>query len=263
MFYVYILKSILNSQIYLGSTNNLKKRLKDHNDGKVISSKRYMPWSLVYYEAYLSEKLARIREKKLKYHGNSIRELKKRIGVLKNGAGFTLIEIIVVFTIIAILSLIGVAAFVGYGRSATLQNAASDISSTLLLAKSRAISQVKPPTSQVPQCNGQTVLNGYKVVFCPTSSSNIICDSNNSYVLGVVCSSTTCSDSLCSNITPQKIQSKPLPQNITFDSGSTATPFFFSVISGGVGGAPAKIILDGYGNQKIINVGSAGGIQIQ
>lgn len=178
-------------------------------------------------------------------------------------SGFTLIEIIVVFTIIAILSLIGVASFVSYGRMATLQNGASDLTSTLLLAKSRAISQVKPLSSQAPQCNDQTALNGYKVVLCPTSSSNIICDSADSYVFGVVCSSTACSDSLCSNITPQKIQSRILPQNITFDSGSTSTSFFFPVISGGVGGAPAKIILDGYGNQKTINIDSTGGVQIQ
>ncbi|MEK7534017.1 MAG: GIY-YIG nuclease family protein [Patescibacteria group bacterium] len=80
MYYVYILQSKLNSESYTGSSNDLKKRFQEHNDGKVTSTKRYKPWKLIYYEAYQTEKLARIREKRLKYNGNAIRELKKRIG---------------------------------------------------------------------------------------------------------------------------------------------------------------------------------------
>lgn len=82
MYYVYILKSVKNNQIYMGSTNNLRRRVTEHNDGVVSSTKRYMPWKLFYYEAYPTEKLARTREKRLKYNGNAIRELKKRIGLL-------------------------------------------------------------------------------------------------------------------------------------------------------------------------------------
>ena len=88
MYYVYLLVSKINKQMYIGSTNNLKKRFKEHNDGKVISTKRYRPWILFYYEAYLSEKLARLREKRLKYNGNALRELKKRIGLLKSSRSF-------------------------------------------------------------------------------------------------------------------------------------------------------------------------------
>jgi len=47
----------------------------------VFSTKRYVPWKLFYYEACFSEKAARIREKRLKYNGNAIRELKRRIGL--------------------------------------------------------------------------------------------------------------------------------------------------------------------------------------
>lgn len=179
-----------------------------------------------------------------------------------NQLGFTLIEIIIVFSIIAILSLIGVASFVTYGRVASLQSATSDLSSVLLVAKSRAASQVKPASSQIPQCNDQTTLNGYKVVLCPTASSNVICDIDNSYVMGVICASSSCSDSLCSNIIPQKIEEATLPNNIVFDPGTTSTSFFYPVISGGVGGA-GQIILEGYGNKKTITVDSTGGIKVQ
>lgn len=81
MHYVYVLQSKLNSQSYVGSTNDLKARFKLHNDGKVTSTKRYKPWKLLYYEAYELEGLARMREKRLKYNGNAIRELKKRINL--------------------------------------------------------------------------------------------------------------------------------------------------------------------------------------
>lgn len=81
MYYVYILKSINHHQSYCGSTIDLRIRLKDHNDGKVFSTKRYMPWELIYYEAFKEEKLARAREHKLKHNGNAMHELKKRIGL--------------------------------------------------------------------------------------------------------------------------------------------------------------------------------------
>jgi putative endonuclease len=82
MYFVYLLSSkIKSNQIYIGSTNNLVRRLKQHNKGEVFSTKPYSPWKLVYYEAYQNEELAKLREKRLKHHGNAIRELKKRIGL--------------------------------------------------------------------------------------------------------------------------------------------------------------------------------------
>lgn len=85
MFYVYILVSQINkTKIYIGSTNNLIKRFKEHNDGKVFSTKTHKPWFLIYYEAYNQEKLARIREQRLKNHGNALQELKKKIGLIKD-----------------------------------------------------------------------------------------------------------------------------------------------------------------------------------
>nr|MBI5455401.1 GIY-YIG nuclease family protein [Candidatus Levybacteria bacterium] len=112
----------MNNQIYIGSTKDLRKRLKDHNSGKEISTKRYLPWRLIYYEAFIEEKLARIREHKLKHNGNALRELKKRIGLLnllnttfssklnKSDAGFTLIEILVVLVMLSAFLLLGLLA---------------------------------------------------------------------------------------------------------------------------------------------------------
>lgn len=88
MFYVYILKSKKDGKAYIGSTNDLKKRFKLHNSGKIFSTKLRVPLVLVYYEAYLSEKDARKREQSLKNYGQGITNIYKRISnSLKEGAG--------------------------------------------------------------------------------------------------------------------------------------------------------------------------------
>ncbi len=113
MFYVYVLESLkCLGELYVGSTDDLKRRFTEHNAGKVTSTTRYLPWRLIYYEAYLTDKLARNREKKLKHHGNAMRELKKRIGVSsdkksdkgrKSDKGFTLLETMIYIGLFAIL----------------------------------------------------------------------------------------------------------------------------------------------------------------
>lgn len=105
MYYVYFIKSKNYNETYIGSTNDLRRRLAEHNNGMEISTKRYKPWRLIYYEAYRSEKDAREWEMKLKSHGNAIKELRKRIKQsLKNGTskGFTLIEIVLAIFIMSL-----------------------------------------------------------------------------------------------------------------------------------------------------------------
>ena len=80
MYYVYILKSKKDDKLYIGSTSNLSKRLKEHNDGKVKSTGYRRPLELIYYEAYREEKIARKREKILK-SGKAHMELKRRLGI--------------------------------------------------------------------------------------------------------------------------------------------------------------------------------------
>lgn len=78
MYYTYILLSEKDGQFYTGSTINLKKRFKLHNDGRVASTKQRIPLTLVYYEACLSESDARAREKYLK-SGMGKRYIKNRL----------------------------------------------------------------------------------------------------------------------------------------------------------------------------------------
>ena len=62
MYYVYVLKSNKTGKLYKGSCSDLKKRLYEHNLGKVKSTKSEKPWSLIYYEAFLNKKYARREE---------------------------------------------------------------------------------------------------------------------------------------------------------------------------------------------------------
>jgi len=80
MFYVYILKSQKDKKLYIGSSNNLDRRIKEHNEGKVFSTKSRIPFELIYYEAYKSESDARKREHNLKLRSRAHAQLKKRIG---------------------------------------------------------------------------------------------------------------------------------------------------------------------------------------
>ncbi|MFH1207136.1 MAG: GIY-YIG nuclease family protein [Patescibacteria group bacterium] len=80
MFYLYILKSKKDKRLYIGSTNDLRRRLNEHNDGKVFSTKSRRPFEIVYYEAYKSEKGARHREVNVKLRSRAYTQLKKRIG---------------------------------------------------------------------------------------------------------------------------------------------------------------------------------------
>jgi putative endonuclease len=79
MFYVYIIKSRKTGDIYIGFTNNLKRRIEEHNKEKSISTKSNTPWELIYFEGYKSEKDAILREKGLKYFGRALGQLKRRI----------------------------------------------------------------------------------------------------------------------------------------------------------------------------------------
>ena len=70
MYVVYILQSHLDNSFYIGQTEDLKKRLEHHNDGKSKYTSRKMPWKVVYTEEYNTRKEALQRERFLKRQRN-------------------------------------------------------------------------------------------------------------------------------------------------------------------------------------------------
>src|SRR3989338_4360127 len=78
MFYVYVIQSIRNGELYIGYTADLKRRFLEHNQKLNSSTKADAPWKLIYYEACLEESDAKRREKYLKTTQGG-RLLKKRI----------------------------------------------------------------------------------------------------------------------------------------------------------------------------------------
>ena len=78
MYYVYILKSDKDKNLYTGYSSDLKRRIAEHNAGKVESTKNRRPLKLICYEAYLDEETARKREEFLKTSDGKI-DIKRRL----------------------------------------------------------------------------------------------------------------------------------------------------------------------------------------
>lgn len=65
-YYVYILRSLKNGSLYTSYTTNLKQRFKSHNIGENLATKPYLPYELIFYEAFLNIDDAKSREEYLK-----------------------------------------------------------------------------------------------------------------------------------------------------------------------------------------------------
>jgi putative endonuclease len=65
-YYVYILRSLKDGLFYIGYSEDLKTRIKDHNSGKNISTQNRRPLELIFYEAYRNKADALRREKYFK-----------------------------------------------------------------------------------------------------------------------------------------------------------------------------------------------------
>jgi putative endonuclease len=78
MFYTYVLRSRKDGKFYTGATVNLRKRLNEHNEQRVVVTKGRGPLELIYYEACLNQEDAYYRERYLK-SGMGKRYIKNRL----------------------------------------------------------------------------------------------------------------------------------------------------------------------------------------
>lgn len=77
MYCVYILKSLKDGKFYIDQTNDLERRIQEHNEGRNPSVKGRGPFKLVYKEEFPDRSLAIRREREIKSYkgGNAFRKL--------------------------------------------------------------------------------------------------------------------------------------------------------------------------------------------
>ena len=77
MHYVYILMSLKDHKLYIGCTKDLERRFREHNTGKVESTKNRKPFKLIFYECFVNKSDAFEREQWFKtgFGYNHIRKM--------------------------------------------------------------------------------------------------------------------------------------------------------------------------------------------
>lgn len=152
----------------------------------------------------------------------------------KIARGFTLIEILLVFALMGVLTATSVNSFFSYNRNQSFRTAVNNVVHELNAEKAKAISQVKPSTCVTPP------LEGYGMWF-PVPGTyyrvDMHCGGVN-YVLARI----------------------NLPSQVTFATGSQTV--FFKVATGTIA-ASRTIIITGYGNTATITVDVSGNISVQ
>lgn len=80
MYFVYVLKSQKDNELYIGYTIDLKKRFKRHKNGEVVATRHRRPLILLYGEIFNNKQDALAREKYLKsgYGKDQLKSILKR-----------------------------------------------------------------------------------------------------------------------------------------------------------------------------------------
>ena len=91
-FYIYVLESLKDGDYYTGYTENLKRRIEEHNKGLSFATKFRLPFSLIYFEGCLDQDDAKRREQYLKttqgrrFLGLRLKEYKHRKAAFGSGS---------------------------------------------------------------------------------------------------------------------------------------------------------------------------------
>jgi prepilin-type N-terminal cleavage/methylation domain-containing protein len=154
--------------------------------------------------------------------------------------GFTIIEILVVLSVLVILSSVGFASLLFYGRREAVNQAAQGLKSAVLTARFDAISAVRPSSSCM-------VLKGYKI---------LIFTSDNSYSIHRVCDSGE-----------SEVYRNKLSPGLSFGS-VPCSQIYFATLSGSAscvsGSLPADIVIRGEaGITKTVKIDSNGNASIE
>lgn len=78
MYFVYIIKSEKTNKYYTGCTDNIIRRLQQHNDGNgCLTTKSGRPWKIICYKEFLNKEDAYLHEKLIKSYksGNAFKKI--------------------------------------------------------------------------------------------------------------------------------------------------------------------------------------------
>ena len=149
--------------------------------------------------------------------------------------GFTLVELLVVITLLSTMGLSSIFVFSSYSKSQAIKTGTADFLDLVNKARARAISQVKPS-----DC-GVRSLEGYEIwVPVPGTYSRLSVRCGGIYYI---------------------LERRNLPPNVTFATGTTSTTFF-NIATGNIAAARTYIIT-GSGNTKTVKIDTIGNVSVQ
>ncbi len=152
-------------------------------------------------------------------------------------SGFTLIELMVVFAIIFVGSVAGIASFRSFGDAKKLDTSASEVESFLNNARINAVTQTIPSAPIVCIPPKKWVKYSVKIASADTYVMNVYCDNDIS-----------------------TLKTKKLPTGVTFAVLLPPNNEIFFLISTGTSPAGGMITLNGTGGSKQITIDTAGNI---
>lgn len=147
--------------------------------------------------------------------------------------GFTLIEMLIVLSLIGTLTSLGIASYSSYNSTQVVLSASTNVEDLLAEAHSQAISQV------IPSSCGSNSLSGYQINVTPNGQQ---------YTLSAICGFT------------QVISTNSLPSQLSFGNGSNASIIFNA--STGTIATPATIQITGFGKTHTISISTSGDISM-
>lgn len=156
---------------------------------------------------------------------------------LSSRSGFSLIELMVVFSIITIVSGIGFVSFKSYSDRQIISSNAQDIKLAVETAKFNAVSAVKQSG-----CVSSDALRGYNFNLNPASKT---------YSISILC-----------GINEYVVKAKKVSSQVAISSGSTCSKIEFESLTGQISGANCTIILSGYNQTVTLMVDSLGSVSI-
>lgn len=185
-----------------------------------------------------------IKSLKLRLCAHSLSLFSKGFSLLRGRTGFTLIELLVVFSIISVLSGIGIAAFASYSRSQQLNQAANNVKLLVAEARFNSLSAVKTnknPSGDTVTCGAETLI-GYSITVL----------GNNQLEMKL----------LCVNLSTATVKLMTMPKGYTFAPATTCSEITFASLTATAAGLPCQIVLSGIGQTKTISIDAVGNTSI-